>query len=256
MKRMSLLRILIYSVLTTNVILNYSCTSSKKIVYFQEISENQKDIDSVISSQHLEIGDVIQIAVTSSEPNDYSHFSKSGFKLTSDQADQDAYLIDSSGKIDLPYVGSIEAIGKTTIQIKNELKEKLAPYLSKNTVNVRVVNLRITVIGDVAKPGTYQLNDYKISIPEALGLAGDLNLGARRDNILIISKTNGKRIYKRIDLRSNSSLNSYSYYLKSGDIIYVEPSKTKIAQNDTRRWQTMTFAATALSLLTIILLRL
>jgi polysaccharide export outer membrane protein len=204
----------------------------------------------------IENGDIIQISITSSEPNDYSHFSKSGFKISADQSEANAYLVDSSGSIDLPFIGSIEVKGKTKDQIKIELKEKLKPYLAYPTVNIRIINLRITLLGDVAKPGTYALNESSITLPEALGLAGDLNIGARRDNILIIGKVNGKRTYKRVDLRSNSILESKNYYLQTGDVIYVEPSKTKIAQNDTRRWQTMTFAATALSLLTIILLRL
>lgn len=233
-----------------------ACTSSKKILYFQGLDTKQVDSVNFNKVHLLQYGDIVEISVTSLEPEDYAHFTKSGFRLTQDQAIQNAYEVDSSGIISLPYIGSMYITGLSTIALRDRIMKGVEPYLQKATVNVRLMNLKISVLGEVAKPGTYQMPDMRVALPEALGLAGDLTISAKRSNILIIREEKGQRTYAKLDLRKPEVLSSPYYYLKPNDIIYVEPSRSKIAQNDTRTWQILAFLATAASLATILVTRL
>ena len=233
-----------------------SCTSSKKILYFQGLDTNRVDSVRFDKVHLLQYGDMIEISVTSLEPDDYAHFSKSGFRVMQDQAVQNAYQVDSSGIISLPYIGPIAIAGLSTIELKQKITTAIEPYLQKATVNIRLMNLKISVLGEVARPGTYQIPDMRIALPEALGLAGDLTISAKRSNVLIIREEKGQRNYARIDLRKPDVLSSEYYYLKPNDIIYIEPSRSKIAQNDTRTWQVLALLSTVASLATILITRL
>lgn len=233
-----------------------SCTSPKKILYFQDIKMDRVDTVSYSQSHRLQHGDIIEISVTSLETEDYTHFSRSGFRFSQDHAMQNAYVVDSSGLIQLPYLGNFKIAGATTMELREQLQQQLQAYLKDPTVNIRVMNLQISVLGEVARPGTFNLPDTKITLPQALSLAGDLTINARRSDVLIIREEQGLRTYHKLDLRKSETLASDYYYLKPNDVIYVEPSNTKIAQSDTRRWQTFTFITTAISLATILATRL
>lgn len=234
----------------------FSCTSPRKILYFQDLDINRVDSANFRKSHLLQFGDVVQIAVTSMEQEDYTQFMNSGFTLNESRAIQNAYTVDSSGIIVLPFIGEMKIEGLSTIELRNTIAKAIEPFLLKATVNVRLVNLKISVLGEVAKPGTYQMPDTRIALPEAIGLAGDLTISAKRNNVLIIREEAGRRTYARIDLRKSDILSSPYYYLRPNDIIYVEPGRSKIAQNDTRTWQVLTFITTAVSLATILATRL
>lgn len=156
---------------------------------------------------------------------------------TSTQAS--GYLVDQDGYIDLPMLGRIKAAGLT----KKELTENITNVISDNkllmhpVVNVRYLNFKITVLGEVAHPMVINAPDEKINILQALGFAGDMTVYARRDNVILVREEDGKRITKRLDLNSGQLLNSPYYYLKSNDVIYVEPNKAKIASvSNTHNW--------------------
>lgn len=233
-----------------------SCTSSKQILYFQDLNLQRSDSVNFVQSHRLEFGDIIEISVTSQESEDYVHFTRSGFRFNQDQEMQNAYVIDSTGVIELPYLGRILVKGLTTQELRARLREDLNPFLKDPTVNARIMNLKISILGEVARPGTFTIPDTKISLPQALSLAGDLTINAKRHNILIIREENGLRTYNRLDLRKSEVLGSPYYYLKPNDVVYVEPSKTRIASTDTRRWQLFTFITTSISLATILATRL
>lgn len=234
----------------------FSCTSPKQILYFQDIDLNRIDTVAFTQQHSLAYGDIIEISVTSLESEDYIHFTRSGFRFSQDHAMQNAYVVDSTGIIQLPYLGDMNIKGLTTMEIRERLKLALQPFLKDPTVNVRVMNLKVSILGEVARPGTFNIPDTKISLPEALSLAGDLTINAKRNNVLIIREENGKRSYAKLDLRKSEVLGSPYYYLKPNDVVYVEPSRTRIASTDTRRWQLFTFITTSISLATILATRL
>src|SRR5690606_9373199 len=105
------------------------------------------------------------------------------------------YLVDHKGEIQLPLIGSMKAAGLTTSQLRVELRNKLLTYLKEPVVNIRIINFKVSVMGDVGKPGIYQVQNERITLPEAITLAGDLNITAKRKNVLLIRERDGKREY-------------------------------------------------------------
>ena len=138
------------------------------------------------------------------------------------------YLIDTYGNIEFPVLGTIKIGGLTRSEANNLLKEKLTEYIKNPIVNIRLANFTITVLGEVNSPGTYTVQDEKISLIEALGLAGDLTIQGRRDNILLVREIDGEKRYAFFDLTSINVVNSQNYYLTQNDFIYVEPNTAKI----------------------------
>lgn len=142
---------------------------------------------------------------------------------------QQSYLIDSNGEIDFPVIGKIKLAGLTREKSIELLRNKLSPdYVKKPTINIIISNFRITITGDVRKPGTYTISNEKISILEAIGLAGDLNISGRRDNVLIIRDEGKDKVRYTINLLSNKTLSSPVFYLQQNDVIYVEHNKARI----------------------------
>lgn len=138
-----------------------------------------------------------------------------------------SYLVYPEGYIDFPVLGKIETNGKTLEELKNELILKLKKYIIEPTVSVRYENYRITVLGEVNKPGEYLIPSGKTTLLNALGLAGDLTIYGKRDNILIVREHNGERTQAYINLTDANFINSPYYYLKQNDVVYVTPNKTK-----------------------------
>jgi len=141
------------------------------------------------------------------------------------------YIVDKSGNIDFPVIGQVKVAGLTAEETKALLKEKLAAYLKDPIINIRLKNFTVTILGEVKQPGTYPVIGEQITILEALGLANDLGIKGKRDNVLVIREFNGTKIYHRIDLTSKEALNSPVYYLTQNDVVYVEPNKSAVTSS-------------------------
>jgi polysaccharide biosynthesis/export protein len=220
-----------------------SCTNMKKVVYLNNV--NDTEINNALSSLNpvIQKNDLLSVTVSSpnaaaSQPfNTVVTVSTQSLGYTATQAA--GYLVDQDGYIDLPMLGRIKAAGLTKQVLKDNITKVLVDnkYLLYPIVSVRYLNFKVTVLGEVARPTVVNVPDEKINILEALGFAGDLTIYARRDNIALIREEQGKRIVRRLDLNSGNLLTSPYYYLLSGDIIYVEPNKTKVTQaSNTRTW--------------------
>ncbi len=233
-----------------------ACTSPKKIIYFQDISENIPDTMKVsaFSDHIIQPGDILQVNISSANPAADALFNNINQALNNG-SNEPGIIVDRSGFINMPYTGRISMNGLNTTQAKDSMQKLLAPQLKDPTVNVRIANFKVSVLGDVAKPGTYTVPNERVNILQAISLAGDLNITGKRNNIVIIREEKGSKIFTRVDLRSKNSVESEYFNLRSNDVVYVEPSKGKITQNDTRTFQIATFAATLLSLVTIIITR-
>ena len=207
-----------------------SCASKREIVYFQ----NAKDFETIVNTEtftaRFKINDILSITVSTLDleavkPFNLSREAGAGLLREID------YLIDKDGYIDYPVLGRIKLVGLTIDEAKALLKEKLKEYLKEPIVNIRLINFRVSVLGEVRNPGTYSVSGERITILEALGLAGDLTIKGKRNNIMVIRDFNGTKTYTRIDLTTKESLNSPVYFLTQNDIVYVEPNKSAISSS-------------------------
>lgn len=138
-----------------------------------------------------------------------------------------SYTVDAAGNIDFPIIGQINTNGKTLESIKSELTERITAYVKNPVVTVRLANFKVTVLGEVARPNQYTMTDINPTVLNALGLAGDLTMYGKREDILIVRNVNGEISKERINLRDANFINSDFYQLKQGDVIYVSATETK-----------------------------
>ena len=165
------------------------------------------------------------------------------------------YLVNEDGNITFPVLGTIHVVGLNKKQLTALLMEQLdkKQLLLNPIVTIRFMNFKVTVLGEVARPGLITVPNEKVTVLEALGLAGDLTIYAKRENLLLIrEQENGEKLIKRLDLSSSDILNSSFYYLKSNDVIYVEPNSNKVA-SVSRTVQLMPIILSAISLLVVVL---
>ncbi len=218
---------LLFSVL----LLSESCITRKDISYFQDITDSTKtqpinrSFDAIIQP-----GDILSIHVTSLSPEASSFFNVTGESM--DQQVANTYLVNADGNVEMPLIGQIKVAGNTSPVAKFLIRNKLEKYLADPTVSIRIRNFKVTVLGEVQSPGVYTIPNEKITLIEALGLAGDLTIFAQRSNVLIIREKDGQRQFMKIDLRSKEFFESEFYYLHSNDVVYVEPGKGRIASAD------------------------
>ncbi|WP_245826203.1 polysaccharide biosynthesis/export family protein [Spirosoma rigui] len=164
------------------------------------------------------------------------------------------YLVAPSGEIELPLIGQVGVKGLTLTQVRNEIRTRLTPYLKEPTVNVRNLNFRISVLGEVARPSLFTVPNDQITLIEALSLAGDATIYGRRDNILVVREENGQKTFSRLDITRRSFFRSPYYYLHPNDIVYVEPGRARVSNAD-QFYQVIPAILSALSFVAIILTR-
>lgn len=211
-----------------------SCVSKKDIVYLQF-----DDVDSTLVNNDYQLrfkpDDLLQITVSSDDLVSVQPFNLPVVAYSNittgvfGQPQLQTYLIDKQGNIEFPVLGTIKLGGLTRIEAINLFVSKLQPDLVINPiVNIRISNFRISIQGEVVRPGTFTIPNERISIFDALGMAGGLQISGKRENILVIREEGGTKVQYRVDLRSNSLLTSPVYYLQQNDVIYVEPNNAKI----------------------------
>lgn len=239
-----------------------SCISSKELVLFQKTNADTLAVASRYTPT-IQPGDVLSIQVSSLNPEATSFFNPfAAINQAGAAAAQTGgampytpgYLVDNAGQIEFPLMGKIKVGGLSTTQVADLMREKLKTYLKDPTVNVRNTSFQISVLGEVSRPSMYSIPNEQVTLPQAIGLAGDLTVYGRRDNVLVIREENGQKIFARIDLRQRDLFKSPFYYLHPNDIVYVEPAKARAASID-RTYQILPIALSALSVLSIILTR-
>lgn len=213
--------------------LSFSCVSKKDIVYFQNDEINQELVSNDFVTT-FKSDDLLQITISAKELESVAPFNLPVTNFMSvggnamGQMQQQNYLIDSKGFIDFPVLGKLKIGGKTREEVIQMFKDKLDPdYVKNPTINIFIANFRVTVSGDVKTPGTFTIPNERISIVEALGLAGDLNPSGQRNNIKVIREEGGKKKIYTLDLLSKEIFTSPAYYLQQNDVVYVEPNQAK-----------------------------
>jgi len=210
-----------------------SCNSYKKAIYFQDLSRTATTKEAIKNYQPITVqpDDILGISISSMNPESSAIFNFASNSSAKVSESAGGYVVDDNGNIQLPVVGTIHVANLTTAQVREKVLLKVAPYLKEPVVSTKLMNFKISMLGDVIHPGQFTVQSEKLSIPEALSLAGDLNITALR-NLIIIRETNGERQYINVDLRSKSLFNSPYYYLKNNDIIYAEAGRSKFTPLD------------------------
>ena len=163
------------------------------------------------------------------------------------------HLVDKNGNIDLAVIGKVKVEGYTTQQARDTIEQLVEKYYTSSTVDVRFSNFKITVIGEVNRPSTFTVPNEEITILDALGMAGDLTIYGKRENVLLIRKDTGNiRNLIRINLNSKNIFTSPYFFLKQDDVLYVEPDRAKAATADAYRTRNVTIAASIIALLVVV----
>jgi polysaccharide export outer membrane protein len=162
------------------------------------------------------------------------------------------YLVDKEGGIDLPLIGRVMLRGLTTAAAKNIIRNKASTFLKDAIVTVRLQNFKVTVLGEVARPANYIVPNERVSLLDAIGMAGDLTIYGRRENILLIREQEGKKTLTRLNLNSSKIFQSPYYYLQQNDIVYVEPNKQREASSDITTVRNLTIITSLATLATVI----
>ncbi|MCF7560765.1 polysaccharide biosynthesis/export family protein [Sabulilitoribacter multivorans] len=206
-----------------------SCKSKKDIVYFQNAKNFETMVDTDTFTAKLKVGDIINIYVSTLDQTVTQPYNI--VRSVGSQGTLIDYLIDVDGNIDYPVLGKIKLLGLTVEEAKQLFKKKFeeGKLLKDPVIIFRVQNFRVTVDGEVSSPGVYPVSGERISILEALGMAGGLTIKGRRDNVMVVRDFNGTKTFSRIDLTTKEVFNSPVYYLTQNDYVYVEPNNSAIS---------------------------
>jgi len=231
-----------------------SCGSRKDIVYLQDI-ENDATINQALSYEPvIKCDDMLSVIVAADQPDLTIPFNlpqiQGNYQVNDNQEGIKTYLVDAAGYIDFPVIGKVKLAGLTRTQAKNELEVKIKEYIKEPSVNLRILNYKISVLGEVNKPNTYKIASERVTLLEAISLAGDMTIYGKRNNVLVIREVDGKKTFNRVDLTNKDFISSPFYYLNQNDVVMVEPNKTKI--NSSVIGPNVTVTISAISLLTTI----
>ena len=237
-----------------------SCAAPKDTLYFQNIDQTELVRQTTAYEAVIKKDDRLTIVVTGPDKVVTSPYNLTlsenangiGGNLTDPERSTLGYLVDPEGNIDFPILGKIHVEGMTRNQLVEYLTERISQDVKNPIVYVSFRNYKISILGEVKAPGTYTMTSEKVNILQALSMAGDLNLTAKRDGVLLLREEDGKIKYHRIDLRDSELLNSPYFFLQQNDIIYVEPRTGRVASatNSVGVWSS--FVASLASVLAII----
>lgn len=240
-----------YIILTLLTLVMVGCASRKNIVYFQGEATTIDQLAEKYSPK-IQPDDMLVITVSARDFEATKLFNQVNYYYQREAEGRlVSFLVDAEGYIEYPVIGKIQLGGLTRSEAMTKMKSLLAEYIVDPGVTISIANFRITVLGEVNTPGTFTLTNEKISILEALGLAGDLTINGVRNNVKVIREVEGKKEIHNVDLTSNQILNSPVYYLKQNDVVYVEPNKAQI-QSSTYSRNTSVIISIASLLITVI----
>lgn len=210
-----------------------SCASKKEIILFNDITEGAES-NITYALPKIQINDILDVKITSINPETSIPYNAStGTTATISSIEimkLQGYLVTSEGKINLPILGEINVSGKTTSELEKNIISILETngHLKNPKVSVRILNSKVTILGEVKAPGTFNYTEQSITLPQAIGYAGDVTIEANRKEVWLIREDAGKRKYHKIDLTKSDWFNSPYYNIKQNDIIYVYPNNVKV----------------------------
>lgn len=220
------------------LVLLTGCSAPKEVLYFQDVASLKEGAIEKEYEVTINKDDLLAIVVSSKDPELALPFNMPlvTYQIGNQYSAQQrllGYLVDSEGNIDFPILGKLQLKGLTRMQVTNLIKNKIMSegLIKDPVVTVQFLNFKISVIGEVARPGTFDITGDRITLLEALSRAGDLSIHGRRDRVAVIRERDGKRTVLFHDLRSSDVFQSPCYYLQQNDIVYVEPNKVRTGQS-------------------------
>ncbi|MGL5938028.1 MAG: polysaccharide biosynthesis/export family protein [Phocaeicola sp.] len=236
-----------------------ACGSQKEVNYLQDIDGFYRSKIEQVPSTTIRPGDLVSIIVNSKDPELAQMFnlpvvsntiiSNNNYSGSSNRVS--GYQVDRSGFIDFPQLGELKVAGLTLLQLSSLIKEQLIEegYIKDPVVNSNYLNFKISVLGEVNHPGSFNLHTDRLTLFEALSMAGDLTIFGKRDNVKIIREVGSERSVVTVDLRSKELFNSNYYYLQQNDVVYVEPNSAKAGQREINQNRTTSTYVSIISLL-------
>lgn len=237
------------------VLLAASCTSYKQVPYLQNSTGIDTEQAVILYDARIQPKDMLTITVSSENYESAIPYNltvatmmTASTRSAYSQPSLQTYLVDNEGNIEFPGLGVLHVGGLTKSESEEMIKEKLSPFLKGNfIVNVRMVNYKISVLGEVTRPSTYTVSNEKVNVFEALALAGDLTIYGKRDGVKLIREyADGTKEITMLNLNDANIIYSPYYYLQQNDIIYVEPNKAKAQNSDIGSMTTLWFSATSI----------
>jgi polysaccharide export outer membrane protein len=223
----------IFFILLLSVVLG-SCASSQKFALLQGVtadnSSKTADFEAI-----LQPDDLLLIVITAENPIIAQPYNLSNVAVAINnespigQQKLLSYQINQEGTIQMPGLGMIKAAGKTRNELVTLIEKLLVGKIANPVITIRILNFKVSVQGEVNRPGTFPINSERVTLLEAISMAGDLTIYGKRDNILVIREENGVKSVQKVDITSGDFVNSPYYYLSQNDVIYVEPNKTKVS---------------------------
>lgn len=254
-----------FTLLCVSLLVLSSCTVSRKSVYFNDLPDQQRFEwpAATFTEPVIQPDDILSITVQTVDPTSSTAVNQGtttqliGASSAGSMGNQQVtgFLVDKTGKVSIPMLGEIEVAGLTTYEARQRITESAKRYYQTPTVQVRFANYKISVHGEVARPGVYTVPNEKVTLLDALALAGDLTIFGKRDNVLLIRDNDGTKEYIRFNLNSATMFESPYYYLRQNDVIYVEPGKGRTASADSPRWQFYSMIASFISVAVLAITR-
>lgn len=204
-----------------------SCASRKDIVYFQNLPEEIGQLDSVQNNFKIKPNDILSIVVSAYDPSAVKPFNLV-LESSAGGGKNQGYLTGADGYIEFPVLGKVKVAGLTRAELSKQLKEQISEYILNPIVTINILNFKVSILGSVTKPGVYSIQGERVTLLDAIGLAGDLSINGKRDNVLVLRETNGKKDYAYLDITDAKIMDSEYFYLQQNDLIYVEPNNAQI----------------------------
>jgi polysaccharide biosynthesis/export protein len=238
-----MIKFFLYSIIYLTFIISIvSCGTNKQVAYFDNIQSGTIPAPTTNVDVPIQKNDILSISINSLNPE-----ATAVFNTSNRPTEALGYLVNEDGFIQLPIIGNIRAIGLTKKQLSDQITKLLIDQklLVDPIVNIRHLNFKVTVLGEVSRPTVINVPSEKISLLEAIGLAGDLTIYGKRENVMLIrEKQSGQKEIFRINLNNDQIFKSDLYYLQPNDVIYVEPNQAKVAAaSTTRQWLPTVFGA-------------
>lgn len=218
------------------ILLLVSCSPKKDLVYYQNIDSMASGAK--LNSYEIKIqpDDLLMIIVSAEDPEIAAPFNLKSISMQSPgnlealtgQQTMQLYLVDANGFIEFPVLGKLKVSGLIRSEVLAMLQQKIGVYIKNPMINLRVMNFKVSVQGEVNVPGNFPVTSDRITLIEALTMAKDLTIYGKRNNILIIREIDGVKSYNRVDITKGDFINSPFYYLAQNDVVYVEPNKSRI----------------------------
>ncbi|NUY80884.1 polysaccharide biosynthesis/export family protein [Flavobacterium sp. MAH-1] len=237
-----------------------SCATRKDIAYMQD-ADNAKQSQLQNYEPTLKPDDLLSIIVSAETPEVTVPFNlpaiQGNYQVDNNQNGIKTYLIDNFGNIDFPVIGKVQLGGLTRTEAVNKLTRSVSEYITNPSINLRILNYKVSVLGEVSKPGSFTVPSERITLLEALSNAGDLTIYGKRNNILVIREAEGKKSFTRVDITNTDFVNSPYYYLSQNDVIVVEPNNTRVKSSSVGPNTTLyiSVASILVTIATIVILR-